>query len=537
MESAVIRDSRSAVARGLISGPSQAEIKGIKLQYSIHVPTKHLRRELTFIFPGHLSQHEDMKIIPCFFKSDVDLISVTAQSDQRRDEFLQAVSRQRSSNHNVQVFDLSSSLREKLSSEYWMSFGGGGFSFGQPTSTQQQPTGQTSAPSLFGSQTGAPPAGQPRPTQGMFGATPAPAFGGFGAGSTAAQAPAATQAPSFGGFGSTSTTTATATPTPAFGGFGAGSTAAKAPAATPAPAFGGFGAGSTASSTSNTVTTSATSVAGATAFGGLGAAAKTTAALSSVGIYKRLNVAASTPASTAAPALGAGLPVATVQTNQTPGPLKLSDLTTPAKTVTASSNTDTSVAVDGSHLALKNKNMQDILNRWNHDLDNYTKEFHKLAVQVSVQDRQLLENGFNISKLFQEIKSVQDLSGEIDASLEYIESQQLELSKTLDSYEASLRETYESANNAALNPVDSEREYTYDLAENLNRQLDEMGEQLNSIVQELGNSQPKSEDELDMVVNILGQHLSSIQWLDSNIGAMTSSVSNLEKQSDTLRSR
>lgn len=76
MESAVIRDSRSAVARGLISGPSQTEIKGIKLQYSIHVPTKHLRRELTFIFPGHLSQHEDMKVRET--DPDINVVGVSA---------------------------------------------------------------------------------------------------------------------------------------------------------------------------------------------------------------------------------------------------------------------------------------------------------------------------------------------------------------------------------------------------------------------------------------------------------------------------
>jgi nuclear pore complex protein Nup62 len=55
------------------------------------------------------------------------------------------------------------------------------------------------------------------------------------------------------------------------------------------------------------------------------------------------------------------------------------------------------IQVAGSLPLLKNKTMQEILNKWNQDLDNYTKEFHKTAVQVSNQDRQLLDNGFNVN--------------------------------------------------------------------------------------------------------------------------------------------
>jgi nuclear pore complex protein Nup62 len=132
---------------------------------------------------------------------------------------------------------------------------------------------------------------------------------------------------------------------------------------------------------------------------------------------------------------------------------------------------------------------------------------------------------------------VQDLSGEIDASLEYIESQQAELSKTLDSYESSLRETYESTTDLPLNPVDSEREYSYDLAESLNKQLDDMGKQLNDVVQELGKGESMEGNDLDAIVQILGQHLSSLQWLDGSVNSMTSTILDIERKSDAMRSR
>ena len=71
-------------------------------------------------------------------------------------------------------------------------------------------------------------------------------------------------------------------------------------------------------------------------------------------------------------------------------------VTNPTQKDTSTHNASTTVQVDGALSVLKKKTTQEILNRWNHDLDNYTKEFHKVAVQVSMQDRQLLENGFNV---------------------------------------------------------------------------------------------------------------------------------------------
>jgi nuclear pore complex protein Nup62 len=121
--------------------------------------------------------------------------------------------------------------------------------------------------------------------------------------------------------------------------------------------------------------------------------------------------------------------------------------------------------------------------------------------------------------------------------LEYIESQQAELSKTLDSYESSLRETYESTTDLPLTPVDSEREYSYDLAENLNKQLDDMGKQLNDVVQELGKGESMEGNDLDAIVQILGQHLSSLQWLDGSVNTMTSTILDIERKNEIMRSR
>ena len=40
--------------------------------------------------------------------------------------------------------------------------------------------------------------------------------------------------------------------------------------------------------------------------------------------------------------------------------------------------------------------MQDIVNKWNQDLEVQTREFHKMAQQVSKWDRVVLENGSKV---------------------------------------------------------------------------------------------------------------------------------------------
>lgn len=47
--------------------------------------------------------------------------------------------------------------------------------------------------------------------------------------------------------------------------------------------------------------------------------------------------------------------------------------------------------------SLKNKTMEEILNKWTKELDSYSAEFHRQAVEVAEWDRELIENGSKVS--------------------------------------------------------------------------------------------------------------------------------------------
>ena len=89
----------------------------------------------------------------------------------------------------------------------------------------------------------------------------------------------------------------------------------------------------------------------------------------------------------------------------------------------------------------------------------------------------------------------------IDQNLDYIDSQQQELSGILDLYEDQVQKLFErdattaGVNANGLRPVDEQREQTYSLAENLNKQLDDMSLNLTSMIEEINQTAPKGDGE------------------------------------------
>lgn len=89
----------------------------------------------------------------------------------------------------------------------------------------------------------------------------------------------------------------------------------------------------------------------------------------------------------------------------------------------------------------------------------------------------------------------------IDQNLDYIDSQQQELSGILDQYEEQVQKMFEKdaatagVNASGLRPVDEQREQTYSLAENLNKQLDDMSLNLTSMIEEINQTSPKADGE------------------------------------------
>ncbi|KAI8635124.1 Nsp1-like C-terminal region-domain-containing protein [Xylariaceae sp. FL1651] len=190
-------------------------------------------------------------------------------------------------------------------------------------------------------------------------------------------------------------------------------------------------------------------------------------------------------------------------------------VTTTDTTLGASTSGPTS-----SMARLKNRTMDEILNRWATDLSKYQKDFKEQASQTAAWDRLLVENGEKIQKF-----------REVERHLVTVESQQEELESWLDKYEVELA------------GPDQERERTYKLAEKITERLDEMGRDLSKMIKEINDISgtvskgSKPDDPLSQIVRVLNGHLTQLQWIDTNAAALQAKVTAAQKASSQIGSQ
>ncbi|KAI8842567.1 hypothetical protein BC829DRAFT_343385, partial [Chytridium lagenaria] len=140
-----------------------------------------------------------------------------------------------------------------------------------------------------------------------------------------------------------------------------------------------------------------------------------------------------------------------------------------------------------------------------------------------------------ITRLNQSVRGLTETQDQVDQTLDYIESQQLELGTLLDQYEQQVRALYEGAPDVVrepirITPADEEREKAYSLAETLSRQVDDMGRQLSGIIDEINSAKGAhgvevggarvEENPVNKIIRILDTHLTSLQWLDESTEEM-----------------
>ena len=182
--------------------------------------------------------------------------------------------------------------------------------------------------------------------------------------------------------------------------------------------------------------------------------------------------------------------------------------------------------------SLKNKTMEDVINKWSADLDKYSQDFQKQARQISTWDQSLLTSGDQISRLYAATVEAEQSSGKIDQALNYIENQQDELSQLLESYESQVRDI---TTDAGLNqPADQERESAYQQAEALIRDLEAMGKNIAQLTEELNTSTSsltrlKDDDPLTSIVKILNAQVQTLTWIDENTTKLNEKVNHLQQ--------
>ncbi|KAG5289752.1 nucleoporin nsp1 [Histoplasma ohiense] len=228
--------------------------------------------------------------------------------------------------------------------------------------------------------------------------------------------------------------------------------------------------------------------------------------------------------------------------------------TTAAATVTSAGATTATPATAGglgastvgpappAQSRLKNKTMDEILTRWATDLAKYQKEFQEQAEQVAKWDRMLVENGTKVQKLYGNTVDAERATQEVERQLASVEGQQDELSSWLDRYEQEVEAllSKQVGFTDSLQGPDQERERTYKLAERLSERLNEMAQDLTSMIEEVNSASStlskttKTDEPISQIVRILNSHLSQLQLIDQGTANLHAKIAASHKLGSSL---
>ena len=116
----------------------------------------------------------------------------------------------------------------------------------------------------------------------------------------------------------------------------------------------------------------------------------------------------------------------------------------------------------------------------------------------------------------------------LEHELDFVKSQQSELDEILRPLEASL-------SNAP--PPDAERERIYSLAENLDAQLQRMGDDLREIIEHLNsaNRNTNDNDPIVQISRVLNAHMDALQWVDQTSNLVQKKLDDVGKLQDIRR--
>ncbi|KAI9078474.1 hypothetical protein K1719_039570 [Acacia pycnantha] len=216
---------------------------------------------------------------------------------------------------------------------------------------------------------------------------------------------------------------------------------------------------------------------------------------------------------------------------------------TSSSLVVASTSGTTSTASTSVTAATKlpseitGKTVEEIIKEWNAELQERAGKFRKQANAIAEWDHRILQNRDVLLKLEIEVANVVETQANLERQLELIETHQQEVDKALQSMEEQAERIYKDERGWLLNDeAASTRDTMYEQAELIEREMEQMTEQIKSIINSLNASQGGELDALDgmnpldAVVRILNNQLTSLMWIDEKAEEFSSRIQGLANQ-------
>lgn len=261
------------------------------------------------------------------------------------------------------------------------------------------------------------------------------------------------------------------------------------------------------------------------------------------GAFPSFSLSSASTSSTSAPLL---ITTATASTSSTPlsgfagvTASSAAQVSSAATAGTTSGNTGSAVIASSLRTPqipseITGKTVEEIIKDWNSELQERTTKFRKQAEALAEWDRRILRNRNVLIKLESEVAKVVESQHSLERQLELIETHQQQVEKALQSMEEEAERIYkEERPSITEDEAASVRDLMYEQAEYIEREMEQMGEQIKRIIETVNANQVGDLDNsdgispLDIVVRILNNQLNSLVWIDEKAGELSSRINKL----------
>lgn len=159
------------------------------------------------------------------------------------------------------------------------------------------------------------------------------------------------------------------------------------------------------------------------------------------------------------------------------------------------------------------------INVWENELTGLESEFHDQASQINRADSLLINNAMQISQLNETLERLKTDQANVDRQLDFVIYQQNELEKLLEP----LEKTRTAVHN---DPASSEREFTYNLLESVNNDLQGIGVDIESFIRKLNEAKSSRDaaDPLSAISKVLNAHMDALVYIESQVHSLKSTL-------------
>lgn len=191
--------------------------------------------------------------------------------------------------------------------------------------------------------------------------------------------------------------------------------------------------------------------------------------------------------------------------------------------------------------------MEEIVAKFEQELESEAQRFKEQANEVRKWDMILIENGQNLGRLYEQMTQAEQMRNQLSQNLGTIERSQADMRTRIEQYEDEADKVSNSLSGQRkeLVAADQQRQDAFQLADNLNQQLKDLGSNLGSMITKINSLSSNvggvissengestgTENALAQITTILSSHISSLEWINSQAGEVDDRLRRMEEVS------